>query len=241
MPAVGEVPRPLKGHEHIARQQRVVDRVHRQFVDRLGLKTIGVGDAVDDGEIGAALLDAVALLGGEGRHLGGIDGFLRETGYHHRHRGRPAAVMADVICAVKLLRPFGIALVEVDHHVGAAGQKGSAVHRSQFSEGGIAKRLIVGDRRVTGCLRVGLGEFFLPDGQGRELLGGVVKPVCGGPNAASHRRCDLGEQLRREKIADGQLHAADTQYGEQGKQEDHASFMAGGFLIFHGFYPLKSV
>ena len=28
VPAVGEVPRPLKGHEHIARQQRVVDRVH---------------------------------------------------------------------------------------------------------------------------------------------------------------------------------------------------------------------
>ncbi len=76
----------------------------------------------DQGVVGTALAAPAAIFIGPFRHFNGVYNVACQGGHHNGHGGGAAAVATDVVCAIGLVGPAFIQLVEVDDLRGAVGK-----------------------------------------------------------------------------------------------------------------------
>ena len=177
---------------------------------------------------------------------------------------QPAAVAADGVGAVGLLRPGRVGLVVVDQVPAAAGEVADAVPLDQIGqlEGGrrpgrrrrrVIHQLVRVLRVVGGGGLPGEQLVQIPDSRpnlrGALCHGRVGLPAQSAPDClprlahalsgGSDRGGDGGVDLGSLGIADQQLHPSDADRRQQ-KDENQIAFpFSGSFRIFHGS-PLKN-
>ena len=102
------------GNDQLALCQRVHNALRFGGRTALYRQPPRFGSIGDQRMIGTALATPAAVFVGPLRHLNRVNNVVSQGGHHNGHGGGPAAVAADVVCAVGRMGPAFVQLVEID-------------------------------------------------------------------------------------------------------------------------------
>ena len=122
MPAGGKVPLGHNGDHQLPVAQGIQDALRLRGGAAFYVQPLCLSRAGDQGVVGTALTAPAAVFIGPLCHLHRVNNVVRQRGHHDGHGGGAAAVAADVVCAVGLIGPAFVQLVEVDDLRGSVGK-----------------------------------------------------------------------------------------------------------------------